>query len=120
MNALFDDTKDGLVLRVHVQPGAGRGAVAGVHGDALKVRVAAPPVEGRANAAVLALLAQALAVAPSALRITAGEHGRRKRVAVAGLDAAELSARLRALLEGPVSSSREERIRRRRPGGSRR
>ncbi|HZU81114.1 MAG TPA: DUF167 domain-containing protein [Acidimicrobiales bacterium] len=97
---LFDDTSEGPVLRVHVQPGASRSEVAGVHGDALKLRVAAPAIEGRANAAVLALLAEVLGVPLSALRITAGGHGRRKRVAVTGLDSAELAARLQAVVGG--------------------
>ena len=82
----FDVTDDGVVvLRLHVQPGAGRTAVAGRHGDALKVRVAAPPEGGRANEACLALVASTLGVEPSDVELTGGASSRSKRVRVSGV-----------------------------------
>lgn len=82
---------DELVLRVHVQPGAGRSALVGKHGNALKVRVAAPPAEGRANEALLALLARDLGVKPHQVTLLSGEASRAKRVKVTGIDPAEAS-----------------------------
>lgn len=84
---LFDVTAEGdVVLRLHVQPGAGRTAVAGKHGDALKVRVAAPPEGGRANEAVVALVAETLGVGTDAVTLTSGESSRSKRVKVSGVE----------------------------------
>jgi uncharacterized protein (TIGR00251 family) len=103
---LFDVAKEGALLRVRVQPGAGASAVVGLHGDALKVRVAAPPVSGRANEAVIALLARALGVATSELTISAGLAGRDKRVLVTGLDEAELTRRLEVALGDAGSRAR--------------
>ena len=71
----------------------------GLQGDALKVRVQAPPVEGAANQAVVELVAEALGVKRGAVSLVAGETGRRKVVAVAGITAAEAARRLR--LEPP-------------------
>lgn len=82
---------------VHVRPGGRRDAVEGSHGDALAVRVAAPPTDGRANDAVRALLAEAFGVARREVEITSGHTARRKRVRVGG-DAARLGARLEELL----------------------
>src|SRR5687768_7294312 len=73
LSDLYDAGKDGVVLRVHVQPGAGRSAVVGRHGDSLKVRIAAPPVGGRANEATLALLAEVLGLASADVELTGGE-----------------------------------------------
>lgn len=95
---LFDAAADGCVLRLHVQPGAGRDAVAGVHGDALKVRVRARPHGGEANAAVLAFLARALDVPKTSLVLLSGDRSRAKRVRVP-LAADVLGARLGALLD---------------------
>ena len=81
---------DEVVLRVHVQPGAGRSAMVGKHGDALKARVAAPPVEGRANAALLALLAHDLGVKEDQLTLLSGESSRTKRVKITGIDPDEV------------------------------
>ncbi|MDA8291300.1 MAG: DUF167 domain-containing protein [Actinomycetota bacterium] len=78
--------RETIVLRVHVQPGAGRATVAGRRGDALHVRVAPPPADGRANAAAVALLADLLDVAPSALEVVSGRTSREKRVRVVGVD----------------------------------
>lgn len=77
-----------------VVPGASRDAIAGWLGDALKVRVSAPPERGKANAAVEALLAEALGVAPPDVRIVAGQASARKQVEVAGLTAGEIRERL--------------------------
>lgn len=86
---------DGCVLTVHVQPGArGAAGVAGEHGDALKIRIDSPPIEGRANQALIAFLAGRLGVAKSALSLLSGESSRRKRLLVQGLAAAELRRRL--------------------------
>lgn len=99
VDELFDIDGDGrAVIRLHVQPGAGRTAVVGRHGDALKVRVAAPPEKGRANAACAALLAEALGVAESDIELTSGESSRSKRFAVSGLEEDELRKRLELAL----------------------
>ena len=83
---MIDVDRDGNVLvTVHVQPGARRSEVVGAHGDALKVRVAAPPVDGKANRAVVALLADVLGVAPGAVELVAGASQRRKRLRVTGV-----------------------------------
>ncbi len=78
---------DGVVLRLHVQPGAKKTEVAGQHGDALKIRLAAPPVDGKANACLVAYLADLLGVAKSAVSVVSGESARAKRVRIAGIDA---------------------------------
>jgi len=88
---------DQINLLVHVQPGAKRTRLAGEHGERLKVAVAAPPLDGRANAAVVALLAERLSLPKSALHVAAGEHSRDKRVTVVGctLAIAQIVERLR-------------------------
>jgi uncharacterized protein YggU (UPF0235/DUF167 family) len=84
-------------LAVRLTPRGGRDAVegwaTGADGRAfLKARIAAPPVEGEANAALTVLLARALGVAKSSVRIAAGQTGRLKQVEVEGLDRAALTA----------------------------
>jgi hypothetical protein len=95
----FEPSGDDFVLHVHVQPGAGRSAVVGRHGNALKVRVAAPPVGGRANSATEELLATALGVKPAEIELASGEASRAKRFRVKGLDAEEFERRLRVALD---------------------
>jgi uncharacterized protein (TIGR00251 family) len=90
------DTADGLTLRVRVQPRASRDALGGEREGALVVRLSAPPVEGAANVALVRFLGKALGIAPSAVRILKGLTGRRKLVAIAGLDAAAARERLGA------------------------
>jgi hypothetical protein len=82
------------VLRVRVQPRASRDEIVGWRADALGIRVTAPPVESRANAAVAALVARALNVPPSAVQVVRGERGRDKWLRVAGLSPADVRARL--------------------------
>lgn len=74
----------GLILTVHVQPGAAHTGIAGIHGDALKVRLRAPPVDGRANEALLGYLGEALGLPRRNLDLVSGQTSRRKRVRVAG------------------------------------
>ena len=86
---------------MRVQPRAPRSEVVGWRADGtLAVRVAAPPVQGEANAAVAALLAEALAVRASAVTIEHGSRGREKLVRVAGLTPAEIRRRLGQLAGG--------------------
>lgn len=73
----------GSELSVHAQPGASRGELAGAHGDALKVRIAARAVEGAANAALMTFLADLLGVARRDVRLLRGEKSRRKTLWVA-------------------------------------
>ncbi len=73
---------DTLVLALHVQPGAARTAIAGTHGDALKVRLAAPPVDGKANAELVRFLAEAFDVPQRQVTLVRGESARRKTVRV--------------------------------------
>jgi uncharacterized protein len=68
-----------LVVAIHAQPGAKRTEVAGVHGEALRIRIAAPPVEGRANEALVEFLARLFEVARRDVVLVAGETSRQKR-----------------------------------------
>lgn len=83
-------------LEIYVQPGAARVGIAGVHGNALKLKVRAPAREGQANDAVIEFLSDVLGVAKSYLEITSGHSSRHKRVSIAGLDASAVAARLSA------------------------
>jgi len=73
---------------VRVQPRASRSEIVGVHGDALKVRLSAPPVDGAANEALVELIAEVLGVSRRAVRIVSGETSRSKAVEVEGVAAA--------------------------------
>jgi uncharacterized protein (TIGR00251 family) len=90
-------------LTVRVQPRAARSRVVGRHGDALKVQVAAPPVEGAANAAVIELLATWLGIPRRDLDLAQGQRGRTKVVAIAAADPAALGRRIEQLLAGDVA-----------------
>ena len=83
---------DGVELAVLVQPRASRTRVVGEHDGLLKIQLAAPPVEGEANAALLEFLAKRLGVPRRQVTLAAGDTSRRKRVAVRGLGAAEVEA----------------------------
>ncbi len=76
-----------LTLTLHIQPGAKKTEVAGIHGDALKIRLAAPPVDGKANAALLAFVADLLGLPKQAVSLKSGQSSRRKVVEVLGAPA---------------------------------
>lgn len=75
---------DVITLTLHVQPGAKRSEIAGLHGEALKIRLAAPPVEGRANEALLKFIARLFDVPLRQVELRQGGQSRHKVVAIAG------------------------------------
>lgn len=75
---------DNLILTLHVQPGSKKTEIAGLHGDALKIRLAAPPVEGQANSKLLAYLAEKFEVPVRSVTLKQGETSRRKVVSIYG------------------------------------
>ena len=87
-------TKTGVMLSVHACPRAAQDQVQGLHGDAVKIRLRAPPADGRANNALIALLSKILDVPARDLIIVAGHSARRKRVAIVGVTAAIVQAKL--------------------------
>jgi hypothetical protein len=93
-------TRDGVVLNLHIQPGAKKTEIVGRHGEALKIRLAAPPVDGKANACLLAFLAERLGLPRAQIELVSGETSRAKRVKV-GAGAAASEADIRARLERP-------------------
>jgi uncharacterized protein (TIGR00251 family) len=91
---MIQSTPDGVILTVRVIPRAAKSGVAGTRGDAMLVRLQAPPVEGAANAELIRILAATFDVPSRAISIVGGEHARQKRVRIAGIDAATATARL--------------------------
>lgn len=94
----LDPDSGRLTLTVHVQPNARTSGIAGVHGDAIKIRVAAPAVDNQANAALLDFLHHLLRLPASHITLRHGARGRRKVVEIAGAGRAS-----RALLTHAVS-----------------
>ena len=92
------ETHDGASFSVRVQPRAKRDAVVGEVGDALKLALRAPPLEGRANEACVAFLAELLGVARGSVFVAAGATSRTKRIRVAGVAADAVRARLASVL----------------------
>ena len=97
LQALPDGT---LLLRLHVQPRAANNGVAGMQGDALKLRLTTPPVDGQANKAVLAYLAKLLDLPKSSLSLRSGQQSRSKAVRIRSAD----QARVRAVLSGLLAT----------------
>ena len=96
----FSQTKDGLVLRLYIQPGASQSGVDSLYGDPprLKLRIAAPPVDGKANDEVVDFLSRLLLCSPRQLNLIRGEKSRKKDVlwrdgSVAGLSKIPLMAK---------------------------
>src|SRR5688500_10104128 len=85
---------DGVTLKIRVKPRSSREAVAGLRDGAVVLQVAAPPVDGSANAAVIRLLASRLERPPSAITLLRGDKGRDKLVHVSGIDVATVRVKL--------------------------
>ena len=98
-------THGAVRFAVRVQPRGSREAVEGVHGGALKVRLTAPPVDGAANEALVALLSMLLRVPKRDVSIVSGLTSRSKQVEVRGVD----EARVQALVDTPARVARRDR-----------
>lgn len=92
MNDWYRVAGDGrITLTLHIQPGAKKTEFAGLHGDALKIRLAAPPVDGKANEALVKFVAETLNLPKSAVTLKSGQTSRRKVLELIGADASALS-----------------------------
>lgn len=99
MNCPFvQDTKNGVVLTVHVQPNARVTQYVGIHGEALKIRVAAAPAEGAANHELIRFLARRCSIPLSRVRIHSGFGSKHKRIVLNGVTAERVIARLNLAL----------------------
>ena len=81
-----------LTLTLHIQPGAKKTEFAGLHGDALKIRLAAPPVDGKANDALVKFVAETLGLPKSAVNLKSGHSSRRKVLELSGADVDAVAA----------------------------
>ncbi len=97
---MIESVDGGVILDVRVQPGAGRTAVVGRHGDALKLRVGAPPVQGRANEAAMAFLADAFDLRRAAVTLVTGPTSSTKRIRLDGVDEETATTVVDRLIEG--------------------
>lgn len=84
MSTWYRQEGEAITLTLHVQPGAKQSEIAGLHDDALKIRLAAQPLEGRANEALLHFIAECFAVAPRHVQLVRGSQSRLKVVRVSG------------------------------------
>ncbi|WP_435927823.1 DUF167 family protein YggU [Dryocola sp. BD613] len=92
-----NQTADGLVLRLYIQPKASRDSIIGLHGDELKVAITAPPVDGKANAHLVKYLAKQFRVARGQVLLEKGELGRHKQLKI--IDPQQIPTEVAALLE---------------------
>lgn len=93
MSAWFRVAADGCItLTLHIQPGAKKTEFAGLHGDALKIRLAAPPVDGKANEALQKFVAETLGLAKAAVSLKSGHSSRRKVLEVKGAERTAIEA----------------------------
>ncbi len=88
------DTPDGCTLNVRIHPGARKNAITGTHDSALKISLTTPPVDGRANEALIAFLAEALKIPKSRIALLTGQTSRAKTLRITGKSAAEVLAAL--------------------------
>lgn len=100
----YQQTSDGWIINLHIQPGAKKTEVVGLHGEALKIRLAAPPVDGKANAALCVFVAECLDVPKRQVEVVAGLSSRQKRVAVHQADLLQ-EKKLLELIPGAIVNS---------------
>jgi uncharacterized protein (TIGR00251 family) len=92
--AWISDTTEGCVIAVHAVPRAAQTHIQGTHGDALKIRIKAPPVDGKANKELLNFIANELGIPLRQLSLLTGDVGRHKRILIRGMSANQASEAL--------------------------
>jgi uncharacterized protein (TIGR00251 family) len=90
----INQTNEGVIITVHAVPRASRSAVHGLHGDALKIRLQAPPVDGKANEELISFLSRELNLPKGNIALKSGLNQRRKIVSITGISLAETVKRL--------------------------
>ena len=98
MSFLRAVAEDAVSLDLYIQPKAARNSVCGLHGEELKLAITAPPVDGKANKAVIAFLAKLFGVAKSSVSIKSGQQSRHKRCVVQGVSLSQASHIVHGLL----------------------
>lgn len=89
------DEGNAVVMTLHIQPAAKKTEIVGAHGDALKIRLAAPPVDGKANQCLIKFIADQLGLRRSSVALISGDATRSKRLRVTDIDAATVRAQLK-------------------------
>jgi uncharacterized protein (TIGR00251 family) len=85
---------ENIILKVYLQPKASKNEIVGSYRDGIKVKITAPPVEGKANEALIRFLAKELGVSPSCIEITRGHHSREKTLKISGIVDQELMKKI--------------------------
>lgn len=91
----LNEKADEVIINVHAQPGAKRSAIVGLYGDKLKIAIATPPVDGKANKALIAYIAKTLEIPKSKINIISGESSREKRIRIQDITANECVDKLK-------------------------
>lgn len=91
----LNEKVDEVIINVHAQPGAKRSAIVGLYGDKLKIAIATPPVDGKANKALIAYIAKTLEIPKSKINIISGESSREKRIRIQDITANECVDKLK-------------------------
>lgn len=95
MSGVFQEVPDGVIINVRAQPRSSRAGIDGIIGDAVKVRIKAAPVDGKANKELLETMADAFSLPKSRVMFKSGETSKTKRLLLAGIGADEVKAVLR-------------------------
>ncbi|MDT3700301.1 MAG: DUF167 domain-containing protein [Thermincola sp.] len=90
----YQEHPDGVVLKIKVQPRASKSRIAGVLGDALKVTLTAPPVDGAANAACIEFFSRLIGIPKNRIEIVSGQTGRTKLIKIFGINSADLREKI--------------------------
>jgi uncharacterized protein (TIGR00251 family) len=93
VGSYLKETSDGIVIQLHVIPNASKTEIVGTHGEALKIKIKAPPVDGKANQAIVSFFSEFLNVAKSKIEILRGDKSKTKSLLIRGIGLTELKGR---------------------------
>lgn len=88
-------SRDGVVIQVHATPRASINRIQGLHGEAIKIRLQAPPVDGKANETLIGFLAETLGIPPRQITLLSGQSSRQKRLSLQGITARQVAQAFR-------------------------